>query len=184
MSLPWFESKHAEILTFFLKSSVFVFGSGLVIIPFLHGGVVDTHHWLNKRQFLDAIAVAMVTPGPVVITVAFIGYIAGGFTGAVLAALGVFLPVYLMVTLCAPFYRRLSTSLGAQAFVKGVTAAATGAIAGAIYVIGRNSVRDLQTVIIFAVVAIALWKWRIPEPILVAASGVVGPLIFGLSFWK
>ena len=184
VSIPWITPKHAEILTFFLKSSLFVFGSGLAIVPFLHGGVVDTHHWLNERQFLDAIAVAMITPGPVVITVAFIGYIAGGFTGAVLAALGVFLPVYLMVTLCAPFYRRLSTSLGAQAFVKGVTAAATGAIAGAIYVIGRNSVRDLQTVIIFAVVAIALWKWRIPEPILVAASGVVGLLIFGLSFWK
>lgn len=184
VSVPWIDSRPIQIFSFFLKSSLFVFGSGLAIVPFLHGGVVDAHHWLNEHQFLDAIAVAMVTPGPVVITVAFIGYLAGGFTGAVLAAVGVFLPVYLMVTVCAPFYRRISTSAGAQAFVKGVTAAATGAIAGAIYVIGRNSIRDVQTIIIFALVAIALWKWKIPEPILVAASGLVGLLIFGFPFGK
>ena len=126
----------------------------------------------------------MITPGPVVITVAFIGYVADGLPGAVLAAVGVFLPVYLMVTVCAPLYRRLSKSASAQAFVKGVTAAATGAIAGAIFIIGRHSIRDPQTVIIFALVAIALWRWKIPEPILVAASGVVGLLISGFPFRK
>ena len=93
---------------FFVKSSLFVFGSGLAIVPFLHGGVVESHHWLNEQQFLDAIAVAMITPGPVVITVAFIGYLINGPTGAVLAALGVFLPVYLILVMFAPFYRRFS----------------------------------------------------------------------------
>jgi len=161
-----------------------VFGSGLAIVPFLHGGVVDTHHWLNERQFLDAIAVAMITPGPVVITVAFIGYLADGLPGAVLAAIGVFLPVYLMVTVCAPFYRRLSTSLSVQAFVKGVTAAATGAIAGAIVIIGRHSIHDIPTLIIFALTAMTLWRWKIPEPIIVLASGAVGLLIFGLPILK
>jgi len=183
-SFTWIGTKHVEILTFFLKSSLFVFGSGLAIVPFLHGGVVDTHHWLNERQFLDAIAVAMITPGPVVITVAFIGYLADGLPGAVLAAIGVFLPVYLMVTVCAPFYRRLSTSLSVQAFVKGVTAAATGAIAGAIVIIGRHSIHDIPTLIIFALTAMTLWRWKIPEPIIVLASGAVGLLIFGLPILK
>lgn len=103
-------------------------------MPFLHGGVVDSHHWLNEHQFLDAIAVAMITPGPVVITVAFIGYLVDGLTGAVLAGLGVFLPVYFMVVIVAPFYRRLTHNSGIKAFVSGVTAAATGAIAGAVYI--------------------------------------------------
>src|SRR3954466_5641329 len=123
-SFTWVGTKHVEILTFFLNSSLFVFGSGLAIIPFLHGGVVDTHHWLNEHQFLDAIAVAMITPGPVVITVAFIGYLADGLTGAVLAGLGVFVPVYFMVVIVAPFYRRLTHNNGIKAFVSGVTAAA------------------------------------------------------------
>ena len=183
-SLSWIGTKHLEILAFFLKSSLFVFGSGLAIVPFLHGGVVDTHHWLNEHQFLDAIAVAMITPGPVVITVAFIGYLADGFIGATLAAVGVFLPVYLMVTLCAPLYRRLSTSPSAQAFVKGVTAAATGAIAGAIVIIGRHSIHDIPTFVIFSLTAAVLWKWKIPEPIIVLASGAAGLLISGLAISK
>jgi chromate transporter len=182
--LAWLGTKHFEILLFFLKSSLFVFGSGLAIVPFLHGGVVDTHHWLNEHQFLDAIAVAMITPGPVVITVAFIGYLADGLTGALLAAIGVFLPVYLMVTLCAPIYRRLSMNSTAQAFVKGVTAAATGAIAGAIVIIGRHSIHDIPTIIIFALTAAALWKWKIPEPIIVITSGAVGLLMFAFPIGK
>src|SRR6266702_535577 len=170
--------KSWTVFLFFLKSSLFVFGSGLAIVPFLHGGVVDTHHWLNERQFLDAIAVAMITPGPVVITVAFIGYLADGLPGAVLAAIGVFLPVYLTVTVCAPFYRRLSTSLNVQVFVKGVTAAATGAIAGAVFVLARHSIRDLSTATIACLTILVLWRWKVPEPIVVVCSGVAGLLLF------
>src|SRR5205807_2275261 len=120
-----------EILWFFTKAGSVVFGSGLAILPFLYGGVVREHGWLTDRQFLDAVAVGMITPGPVVITVAFIGYLAAGPLGASLAALGVFLPCYLFVIIPATYFRRSVTNPSVKAFVNGVTAAATGAIAGA-----------------------------------------------------
>jgi chromate transporter len=171
-------SNHWILFLFFLKSSLFVFGSGLAIVPFLHGGVVESHHWLNEHQFLDAIAVAMITPGPVVITVAFIGYLADGLTGAVLAGLGVFLPVYLMVVIVAPFYRRLTHNHGIKAFVSGVTAAATGAIAGAVYVLARHSIRDMATATIACLTLAILWRWKVPEPVLVAGSGIAGLFLY------
>lgn len=171
------ESKHWTVFQFFVKSSLFVFGSGLAIIPFLHGGVVETHRWLTEEQFLDAIAVAMITPGPVVITVAFIGYLADGPTGAVLAALGVFLPMYLLVISVAPFYRRISSNGSIKSFVSGVTAAAIGAIAGAVFLLALHSIRDFPTVCIAALSVVALWRWKIPEPIIVAFSGVAGLLL-------
>jgi chromate transporter len=173
--------KHWDVFLFFLKSSLFVFGSGLAIVPFLHGGVVEAHHWLNERQFLDAIAVAMITPGPVVITVAFIGYIVAGFSGAVLAGLGVFLPVYFVVIVCARSYRRVANHSGIQAFVKGVTAAATGAIAGAVFVLARHSIHDLATAAIACLTFAALLRWKVPEPLLVATAGIAGLLLFPFS---
>jgi chromate transporter len=170
--------KHWAVFLFFVKSSLFVFGSGLAIVPFLHGGVVESHQWLNERQFLDAIAVAMITPGPVVITVAFIGYLADGLTGAILAGLGVFLPVYLMIVMVAPFYRRFSRNNGVKAFVSGVTAAATGAIAGAVFVLARHSIRDMSTAAIASLTLLILWRWKVPEPIIVVGSGIAGLLLF------
>jgi chromate transporter len=125
-------SEWAGIFLFFAKAGVFVFGSGLAIVPFLHGGVVQEMHWLTERQFLDAVAVAMITPGPVVITVGFIGYLVAGVPGSIAAAMGVFLPVWLVIVLLAPFYERLVRYASVNAFVQGVTAAATGAIAGAV----------------------------------------------------
>jgi chromate transporter len=166
--------KHLSVLLFFVKSSLFVFGSGLAIVPFLHGGVVESHHWLNERQFLDAIAVAMITPGPVVITVAFIGYLADGLTGAFLAALGVFLPVYLVIIALAPVYRRFSRNEAIKHFVGGVTAAATGAIAGSVVILARHSITDAATACIAATAALVLWRWKVPEPIIVACAGLVG----------
>src|SRR5215468_267575 len=143
---PGILSTTGSLFLFFLKSSLFVFGSGLAIVPFLHGGVVQDHHWLTEAQFLDAVAVAMITPGPVVITVAFIGYLVSGATGACAAALGVFLPVYLFVVILGPSFRRFSQNVQLRAFVQGVTAAATGAIAGAVVVLGKHSIRDVWTV--------------------------------------
>jgi chromate transporter len=134
--------KFGEVLAFFTKAGLFVFGSGLAIVPFLHGGVVVEHHWLTERQFLDAVAVAMITPGPVVITVAFIGFLVAGLSGAIAAALGVFLPVYVVVVLVAPYYKRFAKNPQLQAFVRGVTAAATGAIAGAVIVLARRAIYD------------------------------------------
>ena len=162
------------LFLFFLKSSLFVFGSGLAIVPFLHGGVVQEHHWLSETQFLDAVAVAMITPGPVVITVAFIGYLVSGIAGACAAALGVFLPVYLFVVIVGPFYKRFSGNTQVRAFVQGVTAAATGAIAGAVVVLGKHSIQDYWTLGIAITTFLILMKWKVPEPIIIVVSGFLG----------
>jgi chromate transporter len=166
-----------QIFLYFAKAGMFVFGSGLAVVPFLYGGVVDGHHWLTDHQFLDAVAVAMITPGPVVITVAFIGYLVAGLAGASAAALGIFLPVYLVVVLLAPSYKRWAKNPQLNAFVRGVTAAATGAIAGAVVVLGRRSIYDLPTVLIFAVSLAVLFRWKVPEPILIACAAVAGLLL-------
>lgn len=168
------------VLLYFTTAGAFVFGSGLAIVPFLHGGVVDRYHWLTERQFVDAVAVAMITPGPVVITVAFIGFLVAGTMGAVAAAVGVFLPCYLMVVIPAPYYRRFAQNRQIKAFVAGVTAAATGAIAGATFVLGRRAVVDLPTIAIgLATLAVLTWVRKVPEPIVILAAGVVGVLIHG-----
>ena len=144
-------------------------------MPFLRGGVVGQFHWLNDRQFLDAVAVAMITPGPVVITVAFIGYLVAGAGGALAAGLGVFLPCYLFVVLLAPHYRRYAENRSAKAFVSGVTAAACGAIVGAAFVLGRRAIFDLPTITIFliALVLLSVIK-KLPEPALILAAAVAG----------
>jgi chromate transporter len=162
---------------FFVKAGAFVFGSGLAIVPFLYGGVVREHGWLTDQQFLDAVAVAMITPGPVVITVAFIGHLVQGWSGAVLAALGVFLPCYLFVVIPAPFYSRFADDPRLKAFVDGVTAAATGAIAGAVYVLARRAIIDIPTMLIFAAtLACLVWLKRVPEPIVIAVVGIASIL--------
>lgn len=166
-----------SLFLFFLKSSLFVFGSGLAIVPFLHGGVVQDHHWLTEAQFLDAVAVAMITPGPVVITVAFIGYLVSGMVGASAAAFGVFVPVYLFVVIVGPLYKRFSKNEQIRAFVRGVTAAATGAIAGAVVVLGRHSIHDYWTAGIAIATFLVLMRWRVPEPFIIAVAGVLGIVI-------
>jgi chromate transporter len=169
-----------DILWFFTKAGAFVFGSGLAIVPFLYGGVVQEHHWLNDKQFLDAVAVAMITPGPVVITVAFIGYLVAGFGGAVAAGIGVFLPVYLFVIVLYPFFDRWSTNPQVKAFVNGVTAAAAGAIAGACFVLGRRAVFDVPTAALAVAALVLLWRFKVPEPILIVGAGLIGLAIFWL----
>lgn len=166
-----------QIFLYFAKAGLFVFGSGLAVVPFLYGGVVHEHHWLTDHQFVDAVAVAMITPGPVVITVAFIGYLVAGVAGAIAAALGIFLPVYLVVVLLAPSYKRWAKNPQLNAFVRGVTAAATGAIAGAVVVLARRSVYDLPTVLICGVSLAVLFRWKVPEPLLIACSAIAGLLL-------
>jgi chromate transporter len=164
-----------RIAWYFAEAGAFVFGSGLAIVPFLHGGVVDDFHWLSERQFLDAVAVAMITPGPVVITVAFIGFLVAGLAGATLSAAGVFLPPYLFVIVLAPYFRRWSSNVKVKAFVAGVTSAAAGAIAGAAYVLGRRAIIDLPTAAICVIVLALLIKARkIPEPLIILAAGAAG----------
>lgn len=164
----------STIFWFFAKAGAFVFGSGLAIVPFLYGEVVQTNQWLNDREFLDAVAVAMITPGPVVITVAFIGYLIAGFWGMTIAAVGVFLPVYLLVVIPAPYFRRHRSQPTVKAFVDGVSAAATGAIAGAAYVLGTRALRDLVTVAVAVATFAVLSKWKVSELWLIGAAAIVG----------
>ena len=168
----------AKIALYFAEAGALVFGSGLAIVPFLHAGVVVDFGWLSERQFLDAVAVAMITPGPVVITVAFIGFLVSGLVGAVAAAIGVFLPCYLFVIVPAPYYRRFAGNRSLKAFVDGVTAAATGTIAGAAFVLGRRAIFDLPTALVAVATVLVLLRFkRISEPLVILAAGLVGILL-------
>jgi chromate transporter len=167
-------NKILEIFLYFAKAGMFVFGSGLAIVPFLYGGVVQGHHWITDHQFVDAVAVAMITPGPVVITVAFIGYLVAGVAGAIAAALGVFLPVYGVVVILAPSYKRWAKNRQLNAFVRGVTAAATGAIAGAVIVLARRSLYDIPTIAIALLSLAVLFRWKVPEPYIIAVAAMAG----------
>ncbi len=170
----------AALFLFFLKAGAFVFGSGLAIVPFLYGGAVAQFHWLTERQFVDAVAVAMITPGPVVITAGFIGYLVAGPIGAAIAAGAVFAPPYLIVLFGAPYYRRFAQNRQVKAFVQGVTAAAVGAIAGAAYILARRSLVDATTVLIgLTTLAILMFTKKIPEPIVILTAGAVGVLLHG-----
>jgi chromate transporter len=169
-----------QLLVFFTKAGAFVFGSGLAIVPFLQHGVVQQFGWLDPQQFLDAVAVAMITPGPVVITVVFIGYLVAGFLGAVAAATGIFLPVYVFTVLPAPWFRRNRDNPQLKAFVQGATAAATGALGGAVVVLAVRAIYDGPTLAIAAASLGILSRYRVPEPILVGAAGLVGLLVWPL----
>jgi chromate transporter len=170
----------AQILLFFTKAGAFVFGSGLAIVPFLQQGVVQQFGWLNEHQFLDAVAVAMITPGPVVITVAFIGFLVAGLAGAIMAAVGIFLPVYVFTVVPAPWFKRHRDNPQLKAFVDGATAAATGAITGAVVVLGTRAITDWPTAVIGLASLGVLWRFKVPEPVLVALSGLVGLALWSL----
>jgi len=160
---------------YFAEAGAFVFGSGLAIVPFLHGCVVNEFRWLSERQFLDAVAVAMITPGPVVITVAFIGYLVAGPAGATVAALGVFLPCYLLVVIPARYFQRAVHDPRVKVFVDGVTIAAAGAIAGAAFVLGRRAVFDGPTLAIAAVTLLLITRLKARyEPLVILGAGLVG----------
>ena len=169
-----------QILVFFTKAGAFVFGSGLAIIPFLQQGVVQQFGWLNEHQFLDAVAVAMITPGPVVITVAFIGFLVAGLAGAIMASIGIFLPVYLFTIVPAPWFKRHRDNPQLKAFVDGATAAATGAITGAVIVLGARAIIDLPTAVIGLISLAVLWRFKVSEPVLVTISGLVGLILWPL----
>lgn len=181
----WLGSMDGSLLPqlglFFAKAGAFVFGSGLAIVPFLYGGVVAEHHWLDDKQFVDAVAVAMITPGPVVITVGFIGYLVAGLSGAVVAALATFLPCYLFTVIPAPYFKKYGKRPGVVAFVDGITAAAIGAITGSVIVIGRRSLIDMPTVLIALAVVAVLWKFKkLQEPVVIAAAAVAGLVLYPL----
>lgn len=168
-----------QIGLFFAKAGTFVFGSGLAIVPFLYGGTVTEHHWLTDRQFVDAVAVAMITPGPVVITTAFIGYLVAGLPGAAVAAAATFLPCYLITIVAAPYFKKWGKNTSVIAFVDGITAAAIGAIAGSVAVIAQRSITDVPTALLAISATALLWRFKkIPEPLLVLGAALIGLLVF------
>jgi chromate transporter len=167
-----------QIFLFFGKAGAFVFGSGLAIVPFLYSGTVKEYHWLNEQQFLDSVAVAMITPGPVVITVGFIGYLVAGFKGACVAAVATFLPCYVLTVLPAPYFKKYGKLPAIKAFVDGVTAAAVGAIAGAVVILGMKSLIDIPTILMAGVTVFILWKFKkIQEPYIIIVAALIGFLL-------
>ncbi len=164
-----------KIAIFFTKAGAFVFGSGLAIVPFLHGGVVTENHWLTETQFLDAVAVAMITPGPVVITVGFIGYLVAGFPGACVAALATFLPCYLFTVIPAPYFKKIAKNTSIKAFVDGITSAVIGALVGSVIIIATRSIIDIPTALIAVASVLALiYVKKIQEPYIIFTAAVIG----------
>jgi chromate transporter len=143
--------------------------------------VVTEHHWLTDKQFVDAVAVAMITPGPVVITVGFIGYLIAGFAGAATAALATFIPCYLFTVIPAPYFKRYGRLPGIAAFVDGITAAAIGAITGSVVVLARRSIIDIPTAIVALVTILLLWRFKkLQEPVIIAAAAAAGLILYPL----
>lgn len=164
-----------KIALFFTKAGAFVFGSGLAIVPFLHGSVVNEYHWLTETEFIDAVAVAMITPGPVVITVGFIGYLIAGFPGACVASLATFLPCYLFTIIPAPYFKKYGKLKSIKAFVDGITAAVVGALAGSVIVIAIRTIKDIPTAIIaIAAILILLKTKKVKEPHIILAAAIIG----------
>jgi chromate transporter len=166
---------------FFLKAGAFIFGSGLAIVPFLREGVVEQHHWLTERQFLDAVAMGLITPGPVVITAAFIGYMVGGLTGAAISTAAIFAPIYLGVVVPARWFLRHQDHPRVRGFVKGATASAAGAIGGATIVLTRGAVVDWPTAVIAGLALVFVLRTRNREPVLVLLAAVAGLVAYPLG---
>jgi len=168
----------SKIAIFFTKAGAFVFGSGLAIVPFLHAGVVTENHWLTEQQFIDAVAVAMITPGPVVITVGFIGYLVAGFPGASVAALATFLPCYLFTVLPAPYFKKIAKNQSIKAFVDGITAAVIGALVGAVIVITVRTITDITSAAIaIASLGALIYFKKMQEPYIILIAAILGIII-------
>src|SRR6266498_994761 len=169
-----------KLLVFFLKAGSLTFGSGLVIVPFLEKGLVQQTGWLNEREFLVAVAMGMISPGPVVITATFVGYLVAGFWGSVVSTIGIFLPSFLLILIVAPILMRYRTNPNVQGFIKGAYAAAIGTILGASVLLGRIAIGDWLTALVALVSLVVLFRWKVSNPLLVAAAAVIGLVAFPL----
>jgi chromate transporter len=169
-----------KLLTFFLKAGSLTFGSGLVIVPFLEKGLVQQTGWLNQREFLVAVAMGMISPGPVVITATFVGYLVAGFWGSLVATIGIFLPSFLLVLIVAPILVRYRTNPNVQGFIKGAYAAAIGTILGACVLLGKIAIGDWLTAAVAIGSLVVLFRWKVSNPLLVAATAVIGLIAFPL----
>jgi len=170
----------SKLFLFFLKAGSLTFGSGLVIVPFLEQGLVQQYGWLNQRQFLIAVAVGMISPGPVVITATFVGYLVAGFWGSLVSTVGIFLPSFILVLVAAPLLAKYRTNPNVQGFVKGAYAAAIGTILGACILLGRIAIGDWLTALIGIASLAVLFRWKVNNPLLIAATAIVGLIAFPL----
>jgi chromate transporter len=169
-----------KLLLFFLKAGALTFGSGLVIVPFLEQGLVQQYNWLDERQFLIAVAIGMISPGPVVITATFVGYLVAGFWGSLISTVGIFLPSFILVLVAAPLLARHRGNQNVQGFVKGAYAAAIGTILGACVLLGKIAIGDVVTGTIGLISLFILFRWKVSNPMLIAATAVVGLIAFPL----
>jgi chromate transporter len=169
-----------KLLLFFLKAGSLTFGSGLVIVPFLEKGLIQEYGWLDQRQFLIAVAIGMISPGPVVITATFVGYLVGGFWGSLASTIGIFLPSFIFVLVAAPLLIRHRTNSNVQGFVKGAYAAAIGTILGACILLGKIAIGDWLTALIGIVSLAILFRWKVSNPLLICATAVVGLIAYPL----
>ncbi|MHC2465881.1 chromate efflux transporter [Bradyrhizobium embrapense] len=170
----------SKLLLFFLKAGSLTFGSGLVIVPFLEQGLVQQYGWLDERQFLIAVAIGMISPGPVVITATFVGYLVAGFWGSLVSTIGIFLPSFLLVLIVAPLLARHRGNANVQGFVKGAYAAAIGTILGACILLGKIAIGDWLTALIGTISLALLFRWKVSNPLLIAATAVVGLIAYPL----
>jgi chromate transporter len=169
-----------KLLLFFLKAGSLTFGSGLVIVPFLEQGLVHQFGWLDQRQFLIAVAIGMISPGPVVITATFVGFLVAGFWGSLVSTIGIFLPSFLLVLIAAPLLARHRGNPNLQGFVKGAYAAAIGTIVGACILLGKIAIGDWLTALIGIVSLAILFRWKVSNPLLIAATGIIGLIAYPL----
>jgi chromate transporter len=178
-----------KLLTFFLKAGSLTFGSGLVIVPFLEKGLVQQTGWLSEREFLVAVAMGMISPGPVVITATFVGYLVAariggslldGFWGSLVSTIGIFLPSFLLVLIVAPILVRYRQNPNVQGFIKGAYAAAIGTILGACVLLGKIAIGDWLTTLVALASLIVLFRWKVSNPLLVAATAIIGLIAFPL----
>jgi chromate transporter len=169
-----------KLLLFFLKAGSLTFGSGLVIVPFLEQGLVAQYGWLDQRQFLIAVAVGMISPGPVVITATFVGYLVAGFWGSLISTIGIFLPSFVLVLVAAPLLAKYRANPNVQGFVKGAYAAAIGTILGACILLGRIAIGDWLTALIGIASLAVLFRWKVNNPLLIAATALIGLVAYPL----
>jgi chromate transporter len=168
----------SKLLLFFLKAGSLTFGSGLVIVPFLEQGLVQQYNWLDERQFLIAVAIGMISPGPVVITATFVGYLVAGFWGSLVSTIGIFLPSFLFILIAAPLLARHRGNANVQGFVKGAYAAAIGTILGACILLGKIAIGDWLTALIGIVSLAILFRWKVSNPLLICATAVIGLIAY------
>jgi chromate transporter len=169
-----------KLFAFFLKAGSLTFGSGLVIVPFLEKGLVQQTGWLTERDFLVAVAMGMISPGPVVITATFVGYLVAGFWGAVVATIGIFLPSFLLILIVAPILVRYRANPNVQGFIKGAYAAAIGTILGACVLLGKIAIGDWLTALVALGSLLVLFRWKVSNPLLVAVTALIGLIAFPL----